>query len=82
MTKDRRGDVNRRWIIKVPDFWISPGMESLGNAVAGKSGSRFHIPTSYYDTNPWDGTDSTEDVRHFRYWENPAPWEPGDIGLV
>ena len=80
MDRDRRGDVNRRWSIKVPDFWQSPGRESIGSAVYGDTGSKFHVPTACYDTNPWDGTDEKESIRHFIYFENLAPWEPWDTG--
>ena len=81
MIKDRRGDMNRKWMLRFPDFWLSPGMESIGEEVQVKSGSRFHVPSCCYDTNPWDGTAAVEDIRHFRHWENPAPWEPEDFGV-
>lgn len=81
MIKDRRGDMNRKWMLRFPDFWLSPGMESIGEEVQVKSGSRFHVPSCCYDTNPWDGTGKVEDIRHFMLWENPAPWEPEDFDV-
>jgi hypothetical protein len=81
MIKDRRGDMNRRWMLRFPDFWLSPGMESIGSSVQAKSGSRFHVPSCCYDTNPWDGTGEVETIRHFLLWENPAPWEPEDFDV-
>ena len=73
MIKDRTGDMNRKWMMRFPDFWLSPGMEHIGEAVQVKSGSRYQVPTCCYDTNPWYGTSSKESHRHFRYWENRAP---------
>lgn len=82
MIRDRWGDTNRRWLLEVSDFWLTPGTEQLGEEVQARSGSRYTSPTSCYDTNPWDGTAAVEDIRHFRHWENPAPWDKVGLGLV
>ena len=71
MIKDRYGDVNRRYGIWHTDFSLSPGMYPT---IYGKPGGRYWFPICRYNTNPWDGTGEVESVRHFRNWENPAPW--------
>ena len=77
MTRDRNGDVNRRRGLLRTEFWMVPG--SAGS-VYGKPGGRYMVPICRYDTNPWDGTGEVENTRHFRLWENPAPWDPEDFG--
>ena len=79
MIRDGAGDRNRRWMLRFPDFWLSPGMERIGSSVQGKPGGRYIVPTSCYDTNPWDGCSAKEDYRHFAYWENRTPWDYNDI---
>lgn len=78
MTRNRRGDVNRRWTLLPTDFWSTPGPNGV---IFGSPGGRYILPICRYDTNPWTGTGEIEDTRHFRLWENPAPWEPEDFGV-
>lgn len=86
MTRDRRGDVNRRWVLQTHDFWLNPGMENIGEAVDGKPAGKYIRTDAIYRTDPWYGMGCKERISHFRCWENLSPWEIwyclGPQGLV
>ena len=71
MTRDRDGDINRKFrVIVDEDVWQQPN-----GIVKTKYPGKLVGPRWYYRDNPINGVGEKEYANHFRYWENKPPKE-------
>ena len=70
MTRDRDGDINRKFrVLKVDDdVWMQPN-----GIIKTKYPGKLMGPRWYYREMPPDWKETSN---HFRYWENKPPADP------
>ena len=70
MTRDRDGDINRKFrVLKVDDdVWMQPN-----GIIKTKYPGKLMGPRWYYREMPPDWKETSN---HFRYWENEPPADP------
>ena len=69
MTRDREGDVSRKWrVIRIRDVLILPD-----GIIKTKPQGKLIAPRWNYRDNPINGLGEKEDRTHFSEWENKPP---------